>query len=232
MLAFQLHQLQQIDIQRDRLAREIAALKQRLADRKALTQAEAAEKDARRRWEAARQTLQRAEAEAETVRAKLRRSETALYSGTVNNPKALQDLQREAEALKRLLTQREDIQLEAMLAAEEAELAHRAASEHLQTLRHNRLQQEARWHGELAQLQQTLAKLNARRATLAASVPAEALATYEHLRQQRGGLAVAVVEDQACTACGAPLTPALARAARSSENLAFCRTCKRILYIQ
>ncbi len=231
MLAFQLHQLQQVDSARDRLAREIDALQKALNDRQAIAQAEAEVDAARARWEAAQKALRHAEAEAEAVRAKLRRSETALYGGTVKNPKALQDLQREAEALKRLLAQREDAELEAMLAAEEAEAAHRALNDRLQTLRHERLQQEARWQGELAQLQQELDALNARRTALVAEVPPDALQTYERLRAQRGGLAVAVVEDQTCTACGAPLTPDLARAARSDEKLAFCRTCKRILYI-
>ena len=229
MLAFHLHQLQQIDSARDRLMQAMAKLQQALEDTRAIAQAEAALEAARREMEAAQQALRRAEEAAEAVRTKRRRSEEALYNGTVRDPKALQDLQREVEALKRLLSQREDAQLEAMLAAEEAESAYHAARERLEALRHERLQQEARWRGELAQLQEELDALNKRRQVLVAEIPPDALATYERLRTQRGGLAVAVVEEQACTACGAPLTPNLARAARSGEQLVFCPTCKRIL---
>ena len=229
MLAFHLHQLQQIDSERDRLAQAIAKLQQALEDKRAIAQAEAALEAARREMEAAQQALRRAEAEAEAVRAKRRRSEAALYGGTVREPKALQDLQREVEALKRLLTQREDAQIEAMLVAEEAESAYRAAHERLETMRHERLQQESRWQGELDRLQQDLARLDKRRQALAAEVPADALEVYERLRSQRGGLAVAAIDDHTCSACGAPLTPDLVRAARSGESLVFCRTCKRIL---
>ena len=231
MLAFQLYQLQQVDSTRDGLAKQIVALQAHLADRRAVEEAEAAARAANERLQRTQHALRQAEAEAEAVRAKIRRSEDALYGGSVRNPKELQDLQKEVEALKRLLSQREDAQLEAMLTAETAEAASREAEARLQAVRHERLQQEARWRGELDDLQRRLASLDARRAALVAEVPPDALATYERLRQSRGGLAVAAVEEQACTACGAPLTPDLVRAARSGDALVFCRTCKRILYV-
>ncbi len=231
MLAFQLHQLQDIDTGRDRLQTEIRTLEARLADRRVIENAEQAVAAAKVALERARQALRAAEAEAESVRQKIRRTEQALYGGRVRNPKELQDLQREAEALKRLLTKKEDAELEAMLAVEEAEGAFRAAEARLSALQQERLQQEARWNGELATCRQRLATLDGRRQHLTASLPAEALATYERLRQSRGGLAVATVTEGACDACGAPLTPDLLRAARSPDTLAFCRTCKRILYI-
>ncbi len=231
MLAFQLHQLQELDTQRDRLQAEIRTLEARLADRSAIEAAEQALATAKTALERARQALRSAEAEAESVRQKIRRTEQALYGGQVRNPKELQDLQREAEALKRLLAVKEDAELEAMLAAEEAENAFQAAEARLRTLQQERLQLEARWNGDLATHRQRLTALNQRRQHLTATLPPEALATYERLRQNRGGLAVATATDGACDACGAPLTPDLLRAARSPDTLAFCRTCKRILYI-
>ncbi len=231
MLAFQLYQLQQVDSTRDDLSKRVAALEARLADHHAVESAEATARAASERLQRARHALRQAEAEAEAVRMKIRRSEEMLYSGSVRNPKELQDLQKEVGALKRLLSRREDAQLEAMVAAEEAEAAQRAAEGRLQAVRHERLQQETRWRGELDDLQQRLASLDGRRAALAAEVPPDALTTYERLRQSRGGLAIAAVEDHACTACGAPLTPDLVRAARSGDALVFCRTCKRILYV-
>ncbi len=231
MLAFQLHQLQEIDTARARLQAEIHALEARLADHAAVEAAGQAVAAAKAALARARQALRSAEAEAEEVRLKIARTEQALYGGRVRNPKELQDLQREAEALKRLLAVKEDAQLEAMLAAEEAETAFQNAEARLQTLREERLQQEARWNGDLATSRQRLAALDERRRRLITTLPADALATYERLRERRGGLAVATVTDGACDACGAPLTPDLLRAARSPEALAFCRTCKRILYV-
>ncbi len=231
MLAFQLHQLQEIDTARARLQAEIHALEARLADHAAVEAAGQAVAAAKAALARARQALRSAEAEAEEVRLKIARTEQALYGGRVRNPKELQDLQREAEALKRLLAVKEDAQLEAMLAAEEAETAFQNAEARLQTLREERLQQEARWNGDLATRRQRLAALDERRRRLITTLPADTLATYERLRERRGGLAVATVTDGACDACGAPITPDLLRTARSPETLAFCRTCKRILYI-
>ena len=231
MLAFQLHQLQEIDTARDRLRSEIAALEQHLADRSALAQAEAALQAAADALRAAQKDLRQIEAEAEAVRAKLRRTEDTLYSGRVRNPKELQDLQKEAEALQHLLAMKEDIQLSAMLAAEEAQAAYDAAAAQMEEARHQRLQDEARWGGEREERLKALQKLEARREALIATIPADTLKVYAHLRQKHHGLAVATVTDGACDACGAPLTPDRLRQARSDESLAFCQTCKRILYV-
>jgi len=231
MLSFQLYQLQQVDTRRDQLLREIQALQAQLADREEVVRAEWALTRAGEKVEEARRVLSSAEAEAEAVRAKLQRTEQALYDGSVRNPKDLQDLQREAEALKRLLARREDVELQAMLALDEAEQALLAAEEQLKMAKARRRQNEARWQGELDEKQKALAGLDARKASLCAEIAADALAVYEKLRQSRHGLAVATVHDGACDACGAPLTPALLQAARKGEPLAFCHTCGRILYV-
>ncbi len=231
MLAFQLYQLQGIDTRRDRLQAEIAALEAQLADQSAIEAAQAALKAAQAAWQKAATALRAAEAETAAVREKLQRTEEMLYSGRVRNPKELQDLQREAEALKRLLTQREDAELETMLAAEEAEAAFRQAEEKLRAVQHTRLQQESRWRGDLGNHRRALAALDKRRTEMLTTIPAETLAQYERLRAQRHGLAVATVTEGTCDACGAPLTPDILRSARSNTQLAFCPTCKRILYV-
>ncbi len=231
MLAFQLYQLQQIDNTCDALRAEIQRLEGLLADQTALAEAEAALSAAKARLHRAQQAWRAAEAEAEAVRQKLRRTEDALYSGRVRNPKELQDLQREAEALKRLLAQREDAELETMLAAEEAELALQQAEAHLAEQQHQRRQQTARWQGDLSEKQSALQAWEKRRQALTASLPPETLQVYERLRQKRHGLAVSTVHESACDACGAPLTPQRLQAARGGDQLTFCATCGRILYV-
>jgi predicted nucleic acid-binding Zn-ribbon protein len=62
------------------------------------------------------------------------------------------------------------------------------------------------------------------------NVTPDDLITYDRLRKQRAGVAVAKVEERACNACGATLTAALHQAARSPSQVVFCDSCGRILY--
>jgi len=56
------------------------------------------------------------------------------------------------------------------------------------------------------------------------------LERYEALRQQRRGVAVAEIRDNACDACGTTLTAALQQSARHAAELVHCPTCGRILF--
>ncbi len=231
MLAFQLYQLQQVDSERDALEKRVAELEALLADRRALLSAEEGAQKAKAAHRAAQRALQEAEAKAQALRDKLSRTESTLYSGSITNPRELQALQAEVEMLKRHLEAAEDAQLEAMLALEEAEKTLNAAEEHLKAVKTERNTQEARWRGEIASLQEKIERLGKRRQAIAGAIPAESLALYEKLRSKRGGQAVALVSDGACDACGAPLPPPVLQTARSSQSLAFCPTCGRILCI-
>jgi len=231
MLSFQLYQLQQVDSERTAIKKRIAELEGLLADRSAVSAAEQAFQEAKAAHRSAQRALQEAEANSQAVRAKIARSEKALYGGRIHNPRELQALQDEVAMLKRRLEQLEDAQLEAMLTVEEAEEALKAAEERLAAVKSERSTQESLWNGEIVELREKLSRLDSRRAALAASIPPEALKTYEDLRSKRGGQAVAGVTDGACNACGAPLPPPVLQAARSPDSLAFCPTCGRILYI-
>jgi predicted nucleic acid-binding Zn-ribbon protein len=56
------------------------------------------------------------------------------------------------------------------------------------------------------------------------------LEMYENLRQQKRGVAIAEISDNACAACGTTLTAALQQSARSATTLTHCPSCGRILY--
>ena len=69
--------------------------------------------------EAARVVIREAEYAAQAQREKIEQTENSLYGGAVSNPKELQDLQMEAESLKRHLQTLEDRLLEVLLEQEE-----------------------------------------------------------------------------------------------------------------
>ncbi|NIM05125.1 MAG: hypothetical protein GTN65_05800, partial [Armatimonadetes bacterium] len=71
--------------------------------------------------ETAVNAARRAKHEVEDQRLKIQKTDEALYGGSVANPKELEDLQMESEALKRYLETLEDRYLEAMLEQDEAD---------------------------------------------------------------------------------------------------------------
>lgn len=227
---FKLYRLQQIDLQLDRAHARLqeieAALRQEGALRAAEQRAEAAEQALNARAAA----LRRAEQDVQAHRIKIEETEAALYGGRIRNPKELQDLQNESAALKRYLAVLEDRQLEAMLAIEEAEKEHAEASANLEAVRRQVSAQNASLVAEQNSLLKEIERQQAERQAAAGAIQPEDLQTYEWLRVQRNGVAVARVADRACSACGSTLSAALLSAARSPNQITRCSTCRRILY--
>lgn len=225
-----LYRLQQTDSQISRVQARLQAIQKILENDEALrqagTQAEVAEKNRL----AAERTLHQAEDTVRNQHIKIEQAESSLYSGSVHNPKELQDLQNEVAALKRHLATLEDRQLEAMMACEEAESAHQAAQAALRTVQSQLNEQNQNLGQEQASLLREIAKLEAERQAIANAIPAQFIEGYNQLRQTRGGVAVAAISDSTCAACGSGLTPAEQQAARSAIQIARCPSCGRILY--
>ena len=72
--------------------------------------------------------------------------------------------------------------------------------------------------------------LQAEREAATSAIDARILDKYEALRQQRRGVAVAEINDNACGACGTTVTAALQQSARHSSELVYCPSCGRILF--
>lgn len=228
--ALQLYRLQQVDSQIDQIEARLAEIERILGDNQAIQAAEAALETAQSQESEAGKALQRAEEEVQGQQAKIQQNQAALYGGRVTNPKELQDLQQEAEALKRHLGALEDVQLEKMLAVEEAQEGRQAAERSLEELE----QKQANQHGELVQergqLREDLERLMTEREAAASGVPEDDMRLYLKLRQSKAGLAVSRVENKVCAACGTTLSESLAQAARSANEIHTCSNCKRILY--
>jgi predicted nucleic acid-binding Zn-ribbon protein len=68
-----------------------------------------------------------------------------------------------------------------------------------------------------------------RRAAIGSILP-EDMAQYVQLRKTRRGVAVAMVVDRACSACGSTLNAALLSAVHSPNHINLCDACGRVLY--
>ena len=168
--------------------------------------------------------------EAQALRLKIQGAESSLYGGSVRNPKELQDLQAEVEALKRRLNTVEERELEAMVRLEAALGTIEAAEARLDQVSTRFAGEQAQLLQERANLSQSLTDLEAERDAAVAATSAEHLRQYERLLQSRRGMAVAQVTDGACEACGTALTAALQQSARHASELTYCPSCGRILY--
>lgn len=225
-----LYRLQQVDSQIDRAQTRMKAIQKTLDDDTELRSAVERADSSKVIYLSADRALKQAEAEAQSQRIKIEQTETSLYNGKGHSPKELLDLQNDVAALKRHLITLEDMQLEAMQTAEEAASSHQAAQKELLRVQNNSAEQNQGLREEQSNLQKKLEKLFAERAAVAGPIPADTLDIYDRLRQQRRGLAVAVISENSCSACGSGLSAAQIQSSRSSGPMALCPSCGRILY--
>jgi len=124
----------------------------------------------------------------------------------------------------------EDDALLVMAEVEEQEESLKTAQERLTST-------EQEWEalrGELRrgdeELRSRLAVLEAERAEITKRIPEKDLAAYTGLRRQRGGQAVALLENGICQGCRVALPTSLVQRVRRGAEVVYCGSCQRILY--
>ena len=229
-LTFSLYRLQTLDTQRQIITKRLAQIESILnADeivRARLQEKTQAEANLMEKQKHANQIA----AENTEKRLKLELNQVQLFGGKIRNPKDLQDLQAEAEALKRVLKKLEDAQFEALMAQEAAQKALLDAETAYQAAVNQKASENSLLAGERTTLLAEAGKLNSQREALTQTLPEEIVQQYESLLKTKAGKAVATVVDDGCEACGVELSPRDIQSARSSTTLLRCKTCGRILY--
>lgn len=225
-----LYRLQQVDSRIDRVNARLIDINKILENDSELRLATEQVDSANAAYQSAERTLKQAEIDAQDQRIKIEQTEASLYGEKGHNPKELLDLQNDVASLKRHLVTLEDIQLEAMLSVDEATAALKKAKAELETAQNHSSEQNRELRQEQASLQKELEKLSAERAAIAGPIPPNTLSLYDQLRQQRRGIAVAVISEKSCSACGSGLSAAQMQSSRASEQIALCPSCGRILY--
>ena len=227
----ELFALQETDLAIDSLRQRLEDVIARLQEPQDLV--ELRQEVARRRKELQemRHRQRELEWEAEDARRKAKAVEDKLYGGSVRNPKELQDLQADLEALKRQLSRREDAALEAMLQADEEEAALREREALLARREEEWRAERAALESQRADLEAEVAELERRRDGQASRISGGALRLYQELRSRRQGRAVARVERGLCGGCRISLPTSLIQQARSGNSLVQCMSCERILYV-
>jgi predicted nucleic acid-binding Zn-ribbon protein len=171
------------------------------------------------------------EGEIQALVAKLEAEDKRLYTGSIKNPKEMVEVQEEVESLKRRRTTLEDrllVELEALEARRDEESRCRVA------LREAETHHAADAAGMKVERQQIVARVVGhaeQRKALTSALPKSALNQYELLRtKQANGLAVTLLRNGACGACGEQVSSSHAQQANTGNNLVNCSNCGRILY--
>jgi uncharacterized protein len=225
-----LFRLQRLDDEIDRSEARLGEIRRALSDDQRLV---STQKKFERVQEEAKQIrikLRQIEDKVEAQRIKRKKSQTALFSGNIKNPKELQDLQMETESLKRYIAQLEDEQLEAMFEYETAEENLNKAEGALVQLKGTLVEENAALFGEKTKLEEELNRLAREKEAVLQAVSTKSQMMYNQLRERKRGTAVATVSDDGCSICGQSLTPADLQSIRSSTKMVFCPSCGRILY--
>ncbi len=228
--ASSLHRLQSLDLQIDHKRARLRAISEILGDSAEVNRSRQALSDADAGLRAARMASRLAEEELAANKAKLEEAEKRLYGGSVHNPKELQDLQAEVESLSRFRSTLEDRLLEAMVDLETAESEQGSAQAALSQASGVTADRDKALVQEQAQLTAELERLRAEREAALENVTQGDLALYTQVRDNRGGLAVALVQDDTCGACGLTVAHSLRQEIRQGDNLVRCIQCGRILY--
>jgi predicted nucleic acid-binding Zn-ribbon protein len=225
-----LFQLQQLDIELDRLVFEQQAVTTSLQGNTSLRRIRKELEYLQQQLQAGQQSQEESEWTLDDLASRLQHKEERLYNGTVTNPKELQSLQHEVQQLRAQYNRQEERVLEELDTTE-------ALKEALQQKQNDLKKAEDLWQSEYNDLITRQSQLDARkqdfvqkRQQLVAHLTEDLLTRYDTIRRSKQGRAVSKVEQNSCQWCRVILTPSELQHVRISEQLQTCTNCGRILY--
>jgi predicted nucleic acid-binding Zn-ribbon protein len=229
--AFHLYRLQQIDTQIDQVVASLSEIEKLLSGDETVNTARHLLEDLSKLLQHDRQALKNIEFAVKEQQIKIAQVESTLYGGKVRNPKELQDLQKDIASLKKHLAVLEDKQLEVMMAVEEKENQVKQADNQLSLAQAALSEKSSGWLGQKDHFLRLLDRLKAERTTAAPPIAPDSIEIYEKIRKRKSGIAVTSALDGSCTVCGASIRPMELQAARTAQDLVYCTSCGRILYV-
>ena len=225
-----LYRLQKIDSQRDKIHARLTEIEREINEDTILRQAHLMHDQALAAQHGAHEHERSTGEAVSGIQIKLEHNQSAQFGGKLHSPKELQDLQSEQAALERRRTELEEEQINAMVMLEKADITMNEANTNLTEAEQKATNRNALLRGEQASLKTDLEKSDAERQAIITSISPDLADTYEKLRLHKKGVAVTIISDESCAACGSSLTPADCQSARSPSKIIYCPSCGRILY--
>ncbi len=229
-MAATLFQLQQVDLELDRLVTEHQAITTSLQGDPELRKLRSDYEIAQEEWQSSLQTQKDAEWTLEDLNNRLQQQEQRLYNGSVTNPKELQSLQQEVQRLRAQQNRQEEHLLEVI---DTTESLQEIAQQKLASLQ----QAQDAWQEEFTalttrgnQIEEQQRELRRKREQIVTSLDVELVKRYEVMRRTKQGRAVSKVDQNSCQWCRVILTPSELQHVRISSELQMCTNCGRILY--
>lgn len=178
-----------------------------------------------------RRAISRNEDETAQLSEKLEAEQAKVMGGTITNPKEIQNLTREMDALRR---RKEKLEMEDLGLMERAEKATGQVAKVDAALEQLAAREESlteRFRTEGGELQNALQGLTDARSGLTGRVGDELLSRYEALRSAKGGIGAASLQGLMCTACRMELPAQRVEELRAGPQIAICPACRRLLVI-
>ncbi|MGY1855991.1 zinc ribbon domain-containing protein [Modestobacter sp. SYSU DS0290] len=172
----------------------------------------------------------RLEGDVDTVRQRADRDQQRIDSGAAT-PKEITGLQHELESLQRRQGDLEDQVLELMERREAADGALAAAEAALAQARAEQQQAEERRDAALAEITEGEQQHTAKRAEIAATVPADLLKLYDRVAGQTGSTGAAELKARRCQGCRIEFYGAELASYRKADphTVIRCENCGRVL---
>ena len=231
-IAAVLYQLQQVDLELDRLKAEQLSITNALQGSATLRRLWADYHGVQQQLQASLQTQKEAEWTHEDLTRRLNEQEQRLYNGSQRGAKELQALQQEVQRLRAQQNRQEEQLLEAIDGAETlAEVVQQKATQ-VKEAEDAWQKEKEKLVSDREQVEGRAQKAQEQRARLVAGLPEELVKRYDGMRKSKQGRAVSKVEQNSCQWCRVILTPSELQKVRVSAELQTCTNCGRILYYE
>ena len=173
----------------------------------------------------------RAERDVDQVRVRIDKDRERLDGGKVSSARELESLQSEVASLQRRQGDLEEIVLELMERREATQARRDASGTEQASVEEQAAGVAARRDAAMQEIGEQAAKAGAKRASVAAGVPADLLALYDKLRVQFGGVGAAMLRRGRCEGCHVSLSTVDLNAIRAAapDEVVRCEECRRIL---
>ncbi len=229
-IAATLYQLQQLDLDLERVHAEQQALESSLQGDSALKKLHTENAIAQQQLQQGLQAQKEAEWALEELDRRLALQEQRLYSGAVTNAKELYALQQEVQHLRAQQNRQEEMALEVILSTESLQEAANSKAEALKQAQEKWLEMNASGMIRRDQLAEKRQELMANREQFVSGIDPQVVSRYEALKRTKQGRAVSKVDQNSCQWCRVILTPSELQRVRTTTDLQVCSNCGRILY--
>ena len=228
-IAKQLYQLQEVDLEIESNEQSLKQMLSQLGDNQVVVRAQNRLASAQQKLDELLHQQHSMESEIDDLVSKIKTVEEQLFSGRINNPKELTNLEHEANILKNKRDQMENNALEIMSQVELAEAGVTATSSELEKLEAEWQEQQKQLSADVEKLKGDLSELGRKRQIISTEIDPKSVGAYDKLRKQKGQ-AVVRVEQGICRGCRIALSSSELQQARSGD-LVQCSTCGRILFL-